>query len=109
MYMDGTGIQERTRYLTDKVWETLGFGIVGAWIIFLGPFLSWLIFIHRWTPRSSPPTEFDWGLAIVITVVSIVVGLKMHLPHHRVIAALKRHTKNIERETARRGKGWGRS
>ena len=109
MYMDGTGIQERTHDLTDKMFGTLGLGIVGAWIIFLGPFLSWLIFIHQWTWRAPPPTEFDWGFATVITVASIVIGLKMHLPHHRARTALKKHTKNMERAIAKYGKGCARS
>ena len=111
MYMDGTGIKERTRQLTDKVWDTLGLGILGAWVIFLGPFLSWLFFIHHIHEYGggTPPTEFDWGLAIAISAVSILVGLKMHLTHHRARTALKKHTKNMERETTRRGEHWARS
>jgi len=108
MYMDGTGIQERTRHLTDEMWETLGLGIVGAWIIFLGPFLSWLIFIHQWT-RGAPPTKFDWALGIIIGAISIAVGLKIHLPHHKARTALNRHTKNMERAIAKYGKGCARS
>lgn len=108
MYMDGIGIQERTRHLSDNLWDTLTLGIFGAWIIFIGPFTSWMFIIHRFS-WQTPTTEFDWGLAIIISVASVAVGLKMHLPHHRAMTALKRHRKNMERETARRGKGWGRS
>ena len=107
-YMDGTGIKERTRQLTDKLWGTLPFGILGAWVIFLGPFLSWAFLIDR-LPWETPPTEFDWGLAIAISAVSIVVGLKMYLPHHRARTTLNKHTKNMERETTRRGEHWARS
>ena len=102
MYMDGTGIQERTARLTDKMWDTLTLGIFGAWIIFVGPFASWMFIIHRFS-RQPPTTEFDWGLAIIITVATVVVGLKMHLPHHRARTALRRHRKNMERVSASEG------
>ena len=108
MYMDGTGIQERTDQLTDKVWDTLGLALMGAPSIVLGPLLSWGLLILQ-PPGRTPPTEFDWGLAITIAVASVAVGLKMYLPHHRARTALNRHSKNMERETAQRGKGWERS
>ncbi len=108
MYMNGTGIKEQTQRLTDNIWDTLILGIVGAWIILAGPFTSWLFIIHRF-PWETPPTEFDWSLAMTITIASVLVGLKIHLPHHRASTALRRHTKNMERETAQRGEHWARS
>ena len=108
MYMDGTGIQERTRQLSDDMWDTLGLALMGAPIIILGPLLSWGLLIFE-SPSSTPPTEIDWGLAIAISAVSIVAGLKMYLPHHRARTALKKHTKNMERAITKYGKGCARS
>ena len=108
MYMDGIGVQKKTRHLTDIVWDNLLYGIFGLWIALCGPLLSWAFLIQKF-PWESPPTDFDLGAAAATASIAVAIGLKMFWRYFRAMRALKKHTQNMEDETERRGPGWGRS
>lgn len=108
MYMEGIGVKERTRHLTDSVWNTVLFGIFGLWIAICGPFLSWGLLIHKF-PWQSPPTAFDLSMAAAIAVLAVLVGIRMFSHYFRAMRALRKHTLIIESETKQRGRGWARS
>ena len=105
--MNGRGIQERTNKLTDALFGKLLHGIFGATAIFSGPLLSWGFLLHRF-PWEEPVTQTHWIVAVAVSSLTTVVGGWGCYKFFGALYALRRHTKNMEKETAQRGHGWAK-
>lgn len=102
MYMNGNGIHERTRRLTDDLWNAVGWAIVGSAMATAGP----LIFAMMWFIPGAPMVSPMWVLPVIGCAA---IGLWLSLPWWRAKSALRRHTASLDAETEKRGCGWARS
>lgn len=104
-YMNGRGLLKRTEELNDAMWDALPMAFIGTSAAVLGPFISWGVFIHRFPWDLPPPEWFLWAF-IIISTLSVSGGIWVSLPWWKAGRAIKRHTKMMKQETAKRGERW---
>lgn len=105
MYMGGVGVQERTRILSDRLWDAVLPAIFGSSAAVCVPFLYAMCLIGD--PRAGG-IERTWYWDIIVAV-AVIAGIYFAAPWFRIHAELKRHRLVMEAETAKRGKGWALS
>ena len=104
MYMDGRGIHQRTRALTDALWAKVPQAVIGTSAAIAAPFIGGLM----WIAPSREPSSVPW-LGIGIAAVCVLAGTLVTVPYFQAEAALKRHTREMNAETEKRGEGWAAS
>jgi hypothetical protein len=105
IYMNGVGIQERTRKLTAAAWDAVPgafLGTAGGVVIaFLGIGIAFM--------PDGQTTTVDYIIAAVSVPVGVAALIYFSAPWHRAIRELNEHTAAMKRETEKYGKGWARS
>lgn len=102
MYMNGVGIQEKTRRLTDVLWDAVPLAIIGTTAAITAP----VIFGVTW---AAPPSGMPPWWTFVIVTVCVFGGVYLSIPYWRAERALKAHRLAMEAETEQRGSGWASS
>ena len=97
-YMNGRGINKRTRELQGKLWENIEGAIFGSTLALVAPFAA-----------GVAAFAFDAYIIAFLLLSAIPVGIAMALPWHKAHAEITRHREAMEAETAKRGKGWASS
>lgn len=102
-YMDGRGINERTRNLESAMWANINGAILGSTLATCGPIIAIVFFS---VTSGNHPAWDRWLLTVVVSIACAAVGIWMGEPYRRALRAIKQHTAEMRAETAKRGSGW---
>lgn len=107
-YMNGRGVMQRTRELSDDVWAKLDGALYGSFIGIPAIVISAFGVLFSWNFGRSP-NFLSVAIFAFVGIIGAVVWHEMNRPWSRAMAALVAHRKALEAETAKRGKGWSKS
>ncbi len=105
MYLNGRGINQRTRELTDAVWDKLLHAIFGSTLAVAGPIITCGLILLMFSLEAPVLPEQKIG-AFIVSLSCVVIGVLIARPWFTAKRALDTHTENMRRETEQRGKGW---
>lgn len=104
LYMNGANIRERTRTLTDELFDCVSGAIIGIWLFSFGLGLAALFLF---LPVSYRGPFGVW--AAIVCLAAAVFGGYLARPWFVAYVALRTHRKAMEAETAKHGSGWASS
>lgn len=102
-YLDGRNIKKTTEDLTNLMWGSVLPAIIGSTMATTGP----VIWGVAWFMRK--PWARDGWLFPTLVIVGVVFGIGLSLPFFVWEGRLRRHTRMMNEETRKSGKGWASS